>query len=111
MRFFWNNYLENPLTFYRTGDLLDLEFALSERIGRFQVGVTGFYAWQVEDDKLFGFTIPPDGRRTVNFQLGPVVNYDMPERMASVKVKALTTLVTENTVESWGVVFGWYKKF
>ena len=54
MRFFWNNYLENRDTHYQTGDLLDLEFAVSERIGRFQVGVTGFYAFQVEDDELLG---------------------------------------------------------
>ena len=111
VRFFWNNYRENPATNYLAGDLLDFEFALTERIGRFQVGVTGFYAFQVEDDELLGVSVPPDGRRLKNFQLGPILNYDMPERMASVKVKAITTLVTENTVESWAVVFGWYKKF
>ena len=73
--------------------------------------MTGFYAFQVEDDELLGVPIPPDGRRLKNFQLGPILNYDMPERMASVKVKAITTLVTENTVESWAVVAGWAKKF
>jgi hypothetical protein len=55
-RFFWNNYLENPLTFYRTGDLLDLEFAVSERIGRFQVGVTAFTPgkWKTTSYSAFG---------------------------------------------------------
>lgn len=111
VRFFWNNYLKNPATDYSAGDLLDFEFALTERIGRFQVGVAGFYAFQVEDDELFGVRVPPDGRRVKNFQLGPILNYDLPERMASVKVKAITTFVTENTVESWAVVAGWAKKF
>jgi hypothetical protein len=110
-RFFWNNYLENPATHYSTGDLLDFEFALTERIGRFQIGITGFYAFQDEDDRLFGARIPPDGRRTTNAQLAPIVNYDMPEYNSSIKVKALTTVVTENTVRSWAVVFGWFKKF
>jgi hypothetical protein len=110
-RLFWNNYLENPATHYRAGDLLDLEFALSERIGRFQVGVTGFYAWQVEDDELFGIAIPPDGRRAKLLQLGPIINFDMPNYGSSVKVKTLFTGIAENTVRSWSVVFGWIKKF
>lgn len=110
-RVFWNNYLENPATHYSTGDLLDFEFALTERIGRFQVGATGFYAFQTEDDKLFGVRIPPDGRRTTNAQIAPIVNYDMPESNSSIKMKVLTTVVTENTVRSWAIVFGYFKKF
>jgi hypothetical protein len=110
-KFYWNNYLENPQTHYLTGDLLDLDFAVSEHIGRFQVGVAGFYAAQVQDDKLFGVAIPPDGHRAEVLELGPVLNYDMPEYASSVKVKALATLFAANTVTSWGVVFGWIKKF
>src|SRR6187431_1544116 len=41
----------------------------------------------------------------------PIVNYDMPEHNSFVKIKALTTIVTENTVRSWAIVFGWLKKF
>ena len=111
VRFFWNNYLENPTTHYLTSDLFDFEFALTERIGRFQLGVTGFYLFQDEDDQLFGVPIPPDGRRTKNLQLGPILNFDMPEHNSSVKVKALATVLTENTVRSWAVAFGWIKKF
>ena len=76
-KLFWNNYLENPTTHYFTGDLLDLDFAVTEHIGRFQIGVTGFYAVQVEDDRLFGVPIPPDGRRGEILQLGGIVSYDM----------------------------------
>lgn len=110
-KFYWNNYLENTETNYRTGDLLNLDFAISEHIGRFQIGVTGFYAVQVEDDRLSGFLIPPDGRRAEMLQLGGVVNYDMPEYSASAKVKALSAVTAANTVTSWGVVFGWFQKF
>jgi hypothetical protein len=110
-RFYWNNYIENPTTHYRTGDLLDFEFAVSERIGRFQVGVTGFYAWQIEDDESFGVPIPPDGRRTKVLELGPVLNFDMPQSNSSVKTKALFTVLAENTVRGWGVVLTWVKKF
>jgi hypothetical protein len=110
-KLFWNNYLENPETQYLTGDLLNVDFAVTERIGRFQVGLAGFYAVQIEDDKLHGIAILPDGRRAEILQLGGVVNYDMPEYATSLRVKALTSVAVENSVESWGVVFGWLKKF
>jgi hypothetical protein len=106
-RLYWNNYLENPETHYSTGDLLNLDFAVTERIGRFQVGVAGFYAVQIEDDKL----IPPDGRQAETLQLGGVLNYDMPEYASTLKLKALTSVTAENTVRSWGVIFGWIRKF
>jgi hypothetical protein len=71
--------------------------------------VTGFYAFQVQDDELFGVPIEPDGRQIKTFQLGPVLAYDMPQYQSSMKVKAITSLETINTVKSWG--FGLIKKF
>jgi hypothetical protein len=65
----------------------------------------------VEDDKLFGVPIPPDGRRDAILQFGGILAYDMPEYASSLKVKANTSLFAENTVTSWGVIFGWFKKF
>ena len=88
-KFYWNTYLNNSTTDYSTGDLLDIDFALTEHIGRFQVGLAGFYAWQIADDKTGGAVIPPDGRQVDVLQLGGVAAYDMPEHDASVKVKAL----------------------
>ena len=38
-KFYWNTYLNNSTTDYSTGDLLDIDFALTEHIGRFQVGI------------------------------------------------------------------------
>jgi hypothetical protein len=110
-KFYWNNYLTNPATQYSTGALLNLDFAVSERIGRFQVGMAGFYAAQVADDKLFGIPLPPDGRRAEVLNLGGVLAYDMPEHGASLKLKALTTAFAENSVKSVGVALGLIKKW
>lgn len=110
-KLYWNNYLTNPETRYLTGDLISVDFAVTERIGRFQLGLAGTYAVQVEDDELLGVRIPPDGRRGEVLSLGGVVNLDLPEYNAALRVKALSTVHTENTVESYGVVFGWFKKF
>ena len=110
-RLYWNNYLKNPATQYSTGDLVNIDFAISERIGRFQVGIAGYYAFQVEDDRQFGVAIPPDGRRLEALTLGGVLAYDMPEHSASLKIKALTTVIEHNTVRSPGVAVAWIKKF
>jgi hypothetical protein len=109
-KLYWNNYLTNPAAHYSTGALLNLDFALSERIGRFQFGLAGFYAVQVADDKLFGVSIAPDGRRAELLNLGGVLNIDIPELGSSVKIKALSTAIAANTVWSTGVVVGWIKK-
>jgi len=110
-KFYWNSYLENPTTHFTTGDLLNLDFAVTERIGRFQIGATGFYAVQVEDDQVEATVIPANQRRAEFLYVGGVLNYDMPEYAASAKVKVLSTVFASNTVRSWGVVLGWFKKF
>ncbi len=110
-KLFWNNYLENPETHYLTGDVLNLDFAVTERIGRFQAGAAGFYAFQTGDDKVFGVSIPPDGRRGELLHIGGIVAYDMPEYASSLKLKATAAPFAVDTVTSWGVVFGWIKKY
>ena len=109
-KFYWNNYWTNPTTQYRAGSLFDLDFAITEHIGRFQVGVAGFYAFQVADDRQFGATVPPDGRRVQYMTLGGVLNYDMPEYGAVFRVKALTTVIARNMVESQTIIVGLAKK-
>ncbi|MEM7225243.1 MAG: transporter [Pseudomonadota bacterium] len=108
---FWNNYLENPDTDYQTGDLINVDFALSERIGPAQVGLAGIYAVQIEDDEQFGMTVPPDGRRAQVLSLGAVGAWDLPSIGAQVKLKGVHTVVSENTVEDgWGITLTFVKQ-
>jgi len=110
-KLYWNNYLPNPTTDYSTGDLMNIDFAVSERIGRFQLGLAGVYVLQVEDDKQFGVKVPPDGRRVELLELGGVINYDMPEHKAALRAKVLTTAMAKNLVRSYTIIVGWIKKF
>jgi len=110
-KMYLNNYLTNPATDYATGSIFNVDFAISERIGRFQVGLAGSYLLQVTDDTQFGVLIPPDGRRAKGLALGAIVNYDMPEIEASVKIKPIAAVRAENTVYFWGISIGWIKKF
>ena len=110
-KIYWNNYRINPDTQYLTGDFIGIDFAITERIGKFQVGLAGVYAFQIEDDTLAGTPVASDGRRADVLNLGVVINYNMPEYLASLKVKALFTDFAENAVRSTGIVAGWYHKF
>jgi hypothetical protein len=109
-KLYWNNYGTNSLTQYQAGSLIDVDFAISEHIGRYQVGVTGFYAFQIADDQKLGVTIPPDGRRIELLNVGAIANYDIPEFGSVFRIKALTTAVARNAPTSTTVVIGFAKK-
>jgi hypothetical protein len=107
---YWNNYLINPDTQYATGALVNVDFAVSERIGRFQIGVAGLYFRQVADDRSAGVRVPPDGRRAEVLNIGAVLGYDMPEHGMVAKVKVLTSGFAENAVRPFGVALTFAKK-
>jgi hypothetical protein len=109
-KLFLNNYETNPDTRYHAGTLLNLDFAVTERFGRFQAGFAGFYTFQIADDRLNDVRIPPDGRRVELLMLGGVINYDMPELGAVMKFKALESVIAKNTVNNNGGVISVVKK-
>ncbi len=109
-KLYLNKYSTNPDTQYKTGALLDLDFAISEHIGRFQVGLAGYYVAQVENDQRFGVVVPPDGHKTEAMTLGGVFNIDLAEIDAVVRVKALSTVYARNAVVGRGVVVTFGKK-
>jgi hypothetical protein len=110
-RLYWNNYLTNPATHYSTGTVLNVDFAVTERIGKFQAGLAGVYGVQVADDKLFGIPLPPDGHRVEALALGGVVAYDMPEYGSFIKFKLLKTVLTHNAPDTYAATVIWGKKF
>ena len=109
-KIYLNNYGTNPVTGYTAGSLIDVDFAVSEHIGRFQVGPAGVYLRQVADDHQFGAIVPPDGRKLEYLAVGGVVNYDLAEIGAAIKIKALTTVSAENSGVSKVLVIGFAKK-
>lgn len=106
---YWNNYLENPSTQFWTGDVINVDFAVSERIGRWQVGLAGVYGVQTDTDERAGVPLP--NTEALALLLGPVVNYDMPASRSSVKAKMLRTVYAENYVESLTFALTWHRKF
>lgn len=109
-KLYWNQYWENPETHYLSSPLVDVDFAVTEHIGRFQAGLTGVYFRQTGEDTQNGIVVPPDGRRAEYLALGGVLNIDIAEWGAAIKVKALTTVLTENAGVSNVLVIGFAKK-
>jgi hypothetical protein len=109
-KLYWDNYAVNPVTQYHASSLFDVDFAVTEHIGRFQVGPAGFYVFQTGQDTQNGTIIPPDGRRLEYMALGGVVNYDMAEYNAAIKFKANTTVFSQNGVVAKLFVVSFAKK-
>ncbi len=95
-KIYLNNYFKNSVSDYKSGTLLDIEFAVSGHIGRWQIGVAGYYLRQLEDDRRAGVPVAPDGRRLQTMSLGGVFNYDMPEIGSSIKLKLRTSVFAYN---------------
>jgi hypothetical protein len=104
-RLFLDHALENPLTHYHSGDVLDLDFAVSERRGRLQYGVAGFAATQLGPDVRNGRTVAPNGRYLVAVKAGPVVAYDFPDRGITLKAKLGFPIYARNSVPGTQFVF------
>ena len=76
---------------------MNVDFAVSEHIGRWQIGAAGYYLRQFEDDIRNGVSVAPDGRRTEVLSLGGVINYDIPEHSAAIKFKVRSSVFAYNT--------------
>lgn len=87
-RVFYDIHGQNTATRYQTGDLVVLDWAVTERMGRYQVGVVGSYAKQVEPDELRSRRVAS----TTLTSLGGVLAIDIPETAMAVEVKGTTEL-------------------
>lgn len=85
-RIFYNIHDRNDTTGYQAGDMLVVDWALTERVGRFQFGPAGTYATQMRDDRQNGKNLG----RTEVISLGGVIATDLPEFGMFVAFKTLT---------------------
>lgn len=100
----------NDATHYHNSPVFDVDWAISERLARWQFGITGFYANEMGDDRINGVTVP-GGRRFGAMSMGPVAAYDIPEIKGSVKLKVLIPVYARNSVANTMVYLGFTKAF
>lgn len=98
--------LQNSATGYRSGDVLDVDWSVSQKFGDWQAGVAGFVTYQYTADvgtnKVSGLACPSaaciDGNRFGEFGLGPVVEYHVPGTPVSIKAKFTHDLWAKNNL-------------
>ena len=101
----------NSKTDYFTGTVIDTDFAATDRLGRFQFGLAGFYAQQVQRDKIGHGVIAPNGKRLLAFDLGPVFAYDIPEWRSTFKIKYQAPVTYQNSLGVQRIILSYSLKF
>jgi len=105
-RLFYELSSQNPSSLYHSGNIIDVDFAVTERWSNFQAGIAGAYAQQLNDDlSATGAIVSPDGDKYEKFILGPVFAWDSPELETTFKVKASFGIHNENTYLNNTIVF------
>ena len=104
-RVFYDHSTLNNATSYQSGDVIDLDWGISERNGRLQYGVIGTAASQLQDDKIHGRMAPTNGNRLVDVEVGPVVAYDLPKTGLFLKAKAAWDVYARNHILGPQAVF------
>lgn len=100
----------NEATHYASGDTVDIDFAVSERTGRWQYGLAGTYAFQLQGDKRNGVEVP-GGNKIGVVSLGPVVAYRIPSWKSVIKAKVLLPVYARNTAHQVTAVVTIVKAF
>ncbi|MFM0229594.1 SphA family protein [Paraburkholderia sediminicola] len=93
---FYATTTKNTATDYNSGDTVDIDVGISERTGRWQYGLAGNYAFQLQGDKQYGVELP-GGNKIGIVTLGPVVAYQIPSWKSEIKAKLQLPVYTRNT--------------
>lgn len=93
-----------------SSDILDLDFAVAQRLGRWTVGGVGTWTIQLGPDRAGPqqTIVTPGGRFFETLRVGPLVKYDIPKWRAFIKLKSDISVVTRNSLDVTDVfaVFG-----
>ncbi len=109
-RFFFDTNKQNPETGYHSGNLIDLDWAVTERYGSWQVGIAGDYVQQLTSDRTAnGDQVAPGGDLFAKIDLGPVIAYDF-EDHSTLKFKTLLPIEHENNFDNRAFVLSYTRK-
>jgi hypothetical protein len=103
-RLFTSFPMKNGATNYQSGNVVDVDWSISQVFGRLQVGVAGAYAYQFTNDTgtnvISGLRCPSaacvDGNRNGQFAIGPVLEYTFPNGIF-IKAKYSANVWSKNT--------------
>ncbi|WLH97865.1 transporter [Pseudomonas hefeiensis] len=103
--------LRNRATDIQSGDVVNVDFSLTQRSGLWQYGLAGQYAKQIEDDTFHGESLEPDGNRMQLASVGPIVSRMFPEVGLMVKAKGSVNVKAVNGMSINSLTLSLVKKF
>ena len=95
-RLYYQTSSDNPRSGYRNGDTFVDDFAITERLHYWQVGVAGTVATATTDDTRHRVPVAPYGNRLYDLLVGPVIQVDVPQWHASFGLKSLLEADSHN---------------
>ena len=110
-RFFFDTNARDAATGYQGGNLIDLDYAISQRFGQFQAGIAGDYAQQLNGDHnaTYGL-VAPGGDIYAKIDLGPVFVWDNPQLATTFKLKALFPVYHQDNYNATSIVLSAARK-
>ena len=99
---FYDARSKNPRNDYVNGSIVDIDYAAVQRFHKYSFGITGAYAFQVQNDYV-GPTnherlVSPYGDRYGLFTLGPIFSAPIPFLHANFKIKAPVAIRAHDTL-------------
>ena len=108
--FFLDARATNPYNDYSNGTVVDVDYAIAQRMHRWTVGFAGAYAVQTNYDrrgpKGRQVIVSPDGDRSQLLTFGPIITYQIPQIHGIFKIKVPFALEAHNTFPLNDVIAG-----
>lgn len=97
-RLFFDVVSRNPASGVQSGNIFDIDYAVTERFGNLQAGFAGAFAQQLNNDiTAAGLQAMPAGNRLSRTSVGGVLAYDSPELKTTFKLKTLYAVDAHNS--------------
>ena len=97
-RLFFGVPFQNPATLYTSGNVIDVDWSVTQLFGNLRVGVAGYYESQVSNDTLNGVYQPHGGQFT-GAAIGPILEYIFPDSGVAIKAKYLRSFYARNNID------------
>jgi hypothetical protein len=76
-KFMYDFNFENPATNYRSGQEFHFDYYAGWSLGRWSLGLNGYFYQQVTDDEVEDIRVAPDGNRGRVLAVGPALRYKL----------------------------------
>lgn len=98
-RAFYGIPTKNKATGYQSGQVLAVDFAATQGLGAWRVGLAGTFGQQTSNDIAADGSIPPNGNKSTNLYLGPVVSFTPPRSPFMIKLKHFSAVHIRNSTK------------